>query len=89
MSIGHSHTQQEAECKLYSGDLLDKHSDCFTDNHQPFTPRTLKSEAKSFLSEYRYYTPAKRKRKNIRKQRVEAETQTDVSRYRNYNFLLK
>ncbi|XP_059579136.1 spermatogenesis-associated protein 7 isoform X1 [Alligator mississippiensis] len=81
MSIGHSHTQQEAECKLYSGDLLDKHSDCFTDNHQPFTPRTLKSEAKSFLSEYRYYTPAKRKRKNIRKQRVEAETQTDVSSF--------
>uniref|UniRef100_A0A7M4EG16 Spermatosis associated 7 n=1 Tax=Crocodylus porosus TaxID=8502 RepID=A0A7M4EG16_CROPO len=81
MSVGHSHTQQEAECKLYSGDLLDKHSDLFTDNQQPFTPRTLKSEAKSFLSEYRYYTPAKRKRKNIRKQQVEAETQTDVSSF--------
>ncbi|XP_067412459.1 spermatogenesis-associated protein 7 [Emydura macquarii macquarii] len=81
MNISHSHKHQDAESKVYSGDLLDKHSDHFTDSHQPFTPRTLKSDAKSFLSQYRYYTPAKRKRKNPCKQQVEAETQTDLSSF--------
>uniref|UniRef100_A0A8C0GN14 Spermatosis associated 7 n=1 Tax=Chelonoidis abingdonii TaxID=106734 RepID=A0A8C0GN14_CHEAB len=81
MNISPSHKRQDTESKVYSGDLLDRHSDHFTDSHQPFTPRTLKSDAKSFLSQYRYYTPAKRKRKDPPKQQVEAETQTDVSRY--------
>uniref|UniRef100_A0A8C8SGC0 Spermatogenesis associated 7 n=1 Tax=Pelusios castaneus TaxID=367368 RepID=A0A8C8SGC0_9SAUR len=79
MNISYSNKHQDAESKVYSGDLLDKHSNQFTDSHQPFTPRTLKSDAKSFLSQYRYYTPAKRKRKNPCKQQVEAETQTDLS----------
>uniref|UniRef100_A0A8C0GQV5 Spermatosis associated 7 n=1 Tax=Chelonoidis abingdonii TaxID=106734 RepID=A0A8C0GQV5_CHEAB len=79
MNISPSHKRQDTESKVYSGDLLDRHSDHFTDSHQPFTPRTLKSDAKSFLSQYRYYTPAKRKRKDPPKQQVEAETQTDVS----------
>ncbi|XP_053880759.1 spermatogenesis-associated protein 7 isoform X1 [Malaclemys terrapin pileata] len=81
MNISPSHKHQDTESKVYSGDLLDRHSDHFTDSHQPFTPRTLKSDAKSFLSQYRYYTPAKRKRKDPPKQQVEAETQTDLSSF--------
>uniref|UniRef100_A0A8C4XZC1 Spermatosis associated 7 n=1 Tax=Gopherus evgoodei TaxID=1825980 RepID=A0A8C4XZC1_9SAUR len=81
MNISPSYKHQDTESKVYSGDLLDRHSDHFTDSHQPFTPRTLKSHAKSFLSQYRYYTPAKRKRKDPPKQQVEAETQTDLSSF--------
>ncbi|XP_060117866.1 spermatogenesis-associated protein 7 [Heteronotia binoei] len=72
---------QKTESKVQSGDLLEKHSERFTDSQQPFTPRTLKSDAKSFLSRYRYYTPAKRKIRDVPVQHVEAETQTDLSSF--------
>ncbi|XP_054684440.1 spermatogenesis-associated protein 7 [Grus americana] len=78
VSISHSQRCQGSNSKACSGDLLDRHPEFFTDRRKPFTPRTLISDAKSFLSEYRYYTPARRKRKNHRKQHVEAQTQTDV-----------
>ncbi|KAM6445171.1 spermatogenesis-associated protein 7 isoform 2-T2 [Rhynochetos jubatus] len=77
-SVSHSQQYQRSKSKLESGDLLDRHSEFFTDSQKPFTPRTLLSDAKSFLSEYRYYTPARRKKKNHCKQRVEVQTQTDA-----------
>ncbi|NXI46105.1 SPAT7 protein, partial [Galbula dea] len=76
VSISHSQRCQGSKSKVCSGDLLDRHSEFFTNSRKPFTPRTLISDAKSFLSEYRYYTPARRK--NHCKQHVEAQTQTDV-----------
>ncbi|XP_077637056.1 spermatogenesis-associated protein 7 isoform X2 [Crocuta crocuta] len=76
-----THRFQLVISKASSGDLLDKHSELFSNRHLPFTPRTLKTEAKSFLSHYRYYTPAKR-RKEFTDQQTEAETQTDLSSFK-------
>ncbi|XP_031211475.1 spermatogenesis-associated protein 7 isoform X3 [Mastomys coucha] len=75
-----AHQFQVVISKTPSGDLLEKHSDLFSNKQSPFTPRTLKTEAKSFLSQYRYYTPAKR-RKDSSDQRMEAETQTELSSF--------
>ncbi|XP_027528949.1 spermatogenesis-associated protein 7 isoform X1 [Neopelma chrysocephalum] len=81
VSTSHSQRCQRSSPKVCSGDLLERHSEYFTKSQKPFTPRTLISDAKSFLSQYRYYTPARRKKKKPRKRRVEVQTQTDVIRF--------
>ncbi|XP_069563237.1 spermatogenesis-associated protein 7 homolog [Brachyistius frenatus] len=53
-------TFQDPVQKTYSGDLLQKHSQHFTDD-KPFTPKTLKSDKSSYLSKYRYYRAPQRK----------------------------
>ncbi|NXU73099.1 SPAT7 protein, partial [Oreotrochilus melanogaster] len=78
VNISHSQRCQGIKSKVCCGDLLHRHSEFFTDSRKPFTPRTLISDAKPFLSDYRYYTPARKKRRNHSKQHVEAQTQTDV-----------
>ncbi|XP_030308351.1 spermatogenesis-associated protein 7 [Calypte anna] len=78
VNISHSQRCQGIKSKVCCGDLLHRHSEFFTDSRKPFTPRTLVSDAKPFLSDYRYYTPARKKRRNHSKQHVEAQTQTDV-----------
>uniref|UniRef100_A0A4W3H8I6 Spermatogenesis-associated protein 7 n=1 Tax=Callorhinchus milii TaxID=7868 RepID=A0A4W3H8I6_CALMI len=71
---------QDPHQKTYSGDVLEKHAHHFTDGHQPFTPRILKNEAQSFLSQYRFYTPVQKKQKS-RKILIEQETQTDFDSF--------
>ncbi|KAJ7404704.1 spermatogenesis associated 7 [Willisornis vidua] len=81
VSMSHAQRCQESNSKECPGDLLEKHSKYFTKSRKPFTPRTLISNAKSFLSQYRYYYPPRRKKKNPRKQHVETQTQTDIVRF--------
>ncbi|XP_045919596.1 spermatogenesis-associated protein 7 homolog isoform X2 [Micropterus dolomieu] len=52
-------TFQDPVQKTYSGDLLQKHSQHFTQD-KPFTPKTLKSDKSSYLSKYRYYRAPRR-----------------------------
>ncbi|XP_046551856.1 LOW QUALITY PROTEIN: spermatogenesis-associated protein 7-like [Haliotis rubra] len=52
----HGQSKEEPRC-----DLLQKRSHVFTEPEKPFTPRTLKSNRQSRLSEYKYYNPPPKK----------------------------
>lgn len=67
---------QDPAQKTYSGDLLQKHGQRFTEE-KPFTPKTLKSEKSSFLSQYRYYrAPLNASQDSGRKHKDKAEQST-------------
>ncbi|KAK2825913.1 hypothetical protein Q5P01_020127 [Channa striata] len=53
-------TFQDPWQKTYSGDLLQKHSQHFTED-KPFTPKTLKSDKSSYLLKYRFYRAPQKK----------------------------
>uniref|UniRef100_A0A8D3BA02 Spermatosis associated 7 n=1 Tax=Scophthalmus maximus TaxID=52904 RepID=A0A8D3BA02_SCOMX len=57
---GRYKTFQDPAQKTYSGDLLQKHSQHFTQD-KPFTPKTLKSDKSSYLAKYRYYREPRKK----------------------------
>ncbi|TNN38709.1 Spermatogenesis-associated protein 7 [Liparis tanakae] len=52
-------TFQDPAQQTYSGDLLQRHAQHFTTD-RAFTPKTLKSETSSYLSQYRYYRAPRR-----------------------------
>ncbi|XP_062427805.1 spermatogenesis-associated protein 7-like isoform X2 [Rhea pennata] len=62
-SCSRKKTFQNSFNKTYSGDLLDKHSVCFTEKKH-FTPRILKRSHQSVLVKHRYYNPP-HKKKNL------------------------
>ncbi|XP_018418852.1 PREDICTED: spermatogenesis-associated protein 7 [Nanorana parkeri] len=68
---------QDNREKTYSGDLIEKHAHHFTSKQRAFTPRTLKTPAKSALAQSRFYTPPRRKRRE-----TVSEVQTDLSSFR-------
>ncbi|KAK3580398.1 hypothetical protein CHS0354_001518 [Potamilus streckersoni] len=59
-SVGAVQTFKSVAKKTYDGDVLDKRAHVFTEE-KPFTPRTLKNDRVSRLSQYKYYTPPKKK----------------------------
>lgn len=71
---------QDPTQKTYSGDVLLKHSHHFT-QEKPFSPRTLKSDCKSKLSTYRYYTPPKRKEEKDKFKAKSIQQDTYFERY--------
>ncbi len=86
MSAG-SRTSLTANTKKneQDGDLLKKHSHVFTETEKPFTPRTLKSNRHSRLSEYKYYTapPKKQQQKDenmAQTERKMMDTETSENR---------
>ncbi|KAL3873540.1 hypothetical protein ACJMK2_036640 [Sinanodonta woodiana] len=58
--VGTVQTFKSVAKKTYDGDVLDKRAHVFTEE-KPFTPRTLKTDRASRLSQYKYYTPPKKK----------------------------
>lgn len=78
---------QDPTQKTYSGDILLKHAHCFT-QEKPFTPRTLKTDFKSTLCTYRYYTPTDRKGAEEKTPSKSNQPDTHHRRYNNTNGLL-
>ncbi|XP_052273057.1 spermatogenesis-associated protein 7 homolog isoform X2 [Dreissena polymorpha] len=68
---------QVAKKGTYDGDVLDKRSHVFTEG-KPFTPRTLKTDRKSRLSQYKYYNKLPPKSNSTSaKQELEADQEEE------------
>ncbi|KAK3092522.1 hypothetical protein FSP39_003957 [Pinctada imbricata] len=63
--------------KTYDGDLLEKRSHVFTESEKPFTPRILKSNRKSKLSDTKYYVAPPQKRAPSQTERSETHEKTE------------
>ena len=59
----------------YDGDILEKRAQVFTEQ-KPFTPRTLKTDRKSRLSQYKYYNKVPPKEEKTKGQEVPQEQTT-------------
>lgn len=66
-NVSRTMLQMQPKKGTYDGDVLDKRSHVFTEA-KPFTPRTLKTDRKSRLSEYKYYNKVPPKTKPAKAQ---------------------
>lgn len=86
-AVSRTMVQVPSKKGTYDGDILEKRSQVFTEQ-KPFTPRTLKTDRKSRLSQYKYYNklPPKetkgRKQEAVQEQTVEKKTEETVTESR-------